>query len=195
MITAVQNTAASLAFSGKAIQETSKTSPPIFVQGDEKGYRLADPFLGEDVKRHILSVEDRGGSHLRIVGRLPSEPTSLDIAKQRDAGLDIPERLSRGKARRGLLLCEFEQMAGVYADSDGKVAEKVKISPRSLVENIVLIVSDLERQISLCSFVESVVNSVDDLPSCSLLQMTPYLSLNNTYSLSASTRCSFSPFL
>lgn len=144
VITAVQYTAASLAFSGKALQETSKTSPLIFVQGDEKGYRLADPSLGEDVKRHILSVEDRVGSRLRIVGRLPSEPTSLDIAKQRDAGLDVPEKLSGGKARRGLLLCEFEQMVGVCADSDGKVTEKVKISLHSLVDNNVLLASDHE---------------------------------------------------
>lgn len=90
-----------------------------FGYGDARGYRCGQPSLDERAKELIREVEQRMGTRVKIVGRMPA--VSRDSASRDLALFDAMPDLDPGEARRGLLLCEFEEMLGCTSVADGSI--------------------------------------------------------------------------
>jgi hypothetical protein len=86
--------------------------------------RLAVLHTNDEVKSRAHAIESKLASRLQISGMLPHVPGIPTGTRNRDAEM-LKGSLegTPGALRRGLLLCEFEQMVGQQADADGKIQE------------------------------------------------------------------------
>jgi hypothetical protein len=129
--------------------------------------RLSTLHENEGTQSRAQAIENRLASTLRIEGLLPHLGGVSDGARSRDA-----EMLTRGcpavtsgALRRGLLLCEFEQMVGQAANGDGKIVDEVRVYELALPHTIGippldLMLSDKARRTdsALCSRVWPVLD-------------------------------------